>query len=64
MEVQRGTLYGCGMSLIALGDGVIGIPAIVEALEKIGFNNATTLEIAGEDAVKLSVQRLNEWSKT
>jgi inosose dehydratase len=62
MEAQRGTLYGCGMSLNALGDGVIDIPAIVAALKEIGFDGATTLEIAGEEAVKKSVQRLNEWS--
>lgn len=62
MEPQRGTLYGCGMALNALGDGVIDIPAIVTALQDIGFDGATTLEIAGEEAVKLSVQRLNEWS--
>lgn len=62
MEAQRGTLYGCGMATIALGDGVIGIQKIVQALDAIGFAGATTLEIAGPDSVKLSAKRLNEWS--
>ena len=63
MEPQRGKIYGCGMATIALGDGVIDLPAIIQALEKIGFDGATTLEVAGPDNVKLSVERLNEWSK-
>jgi len=61
MEAQRGTVYGCGMGTIALGDGVVGIPAIVSALKDIGFDGATTLEIAGPDAVQSSHERLKEW---
>jgi sugar phosphate isomerase/epimerase len=45
-----------------LGDGVIGIPKIVEALLAIGFAGPTTLEVAGPDSVKLSAKRLQEWS--
>jgi inosose dehydratase len=59
---KRGSLYGCGMSTIALGDGVVGIRKIVDALMEAGFDGPTTLEIAGADAVKLSAQRLWEWS--
>lgn len=59
---KRGTVYGCGMSTIALGDGVIGIGRIVDALMKIGFKGPTTLEVAGKDAVRTSVERLLEWS--
>jgi inosose dehydratase len=59
---RRGTLYGCGMATIALGDGIVGIPAIVAALKEIGFDHATTLEVAGADNVARSVQRLREWS--
>ena len=62
MEEKRGTMYGCGMAVIPLGDGVVGIPAIVKALKKIGFSGATTLEIAGAEAVKVSAQRLKKWS--
>jgi len=61
-EEKRGTLYGCGMAVIALGDGVIDLPPIVKALQDIGFDGATTLEIAGPDNVKRSVKRLKEWS--
>lgn len=60
-QPKRGTLYGCGMATIALGDGVIDLPAIVQALKKVGFDGATTLEIAGPDNVRRSVQRLREW---
>ena len=63
-ESKRGTLYGTGMSLIPLGDGVIGIRAIVDALLEAGFDGPTTLEVAGPDAVKLSAERLREWSGT
>ena len=59
-EAQRGQLYGCGMSVIALGDGVIGIEEIYKALVKSGFNGYSTLEIAGEDAVKKSLNFLRK----
>lgn len=60
---KRGTLYGCGMSLIPLGDGAIGIPDIVKALLDIGFSGESTLEIAGAQNIKISAQRLEKWSK-
>jgi len=59
---KRGTMFGCGMGLIPLGDGVVGIESIVKALMDSGFDGPTTLEIAGEDAVKLSAERLQAWS--
>jgi inosose dehydratase len=49
------------MATIAVGDGVVGIPAVVEALKKAGFDGDTTLEIAGEDAVRTSAARLKDW---
>jgi inosose dehydratase len=58
---QRGSIFGCGMSSIALGDGLVGIPAIVQALSRIGFAGETTLEIAGKDNIKSSRQRLEAW---
>ena len=61
MEAQRGKQFGCGMGVIPLGDGVVGIPAIVKALKKSGFNGSTTLEIFGADNVKTSAQRLTMW---
>ena len=60
-EPKRGTLHGCGMALIPLGDGIVGVRAIVEALKKAGFDGDTTLEVAGAENVKMSVQRLQEW---
>jgi inosose dehydratase len=58
---KRGTMYGCGMATIPLGDGVVGIERIVAELKRIGFDGPTTLEIAGAEAVKLSAQRLRDW---
>ncbi len=60
-EEKRGSVYGCGMSVITLGDGVIDLPPIVKALQDVGFDGATTLEVAGPENVKGSFQRLKEW---
>jgi len=62
MADKRGEMFGCGMAVIPLGDGVVGIEAIVKELNKIGFDGYTTLEIAGADNVKKSVERLQQWS--
>jgi len=59
---KRGKVYGCGMAVIPVGDGVIGIEAIVKALKKMGFNGSTTLEVAGAENVRISTQRLRQWS--
>jgi len=48
---KRGKIFGCGMSSIALGEGVVGIEEIYHELLKIGFDGHSTLEIAGEEAV-------------
>jgi inosose dehydratase len=58
---QRGSLFGCGMATIPLGDGVVGVRSVLEALLESGFDGDTTLEIAGVENVELSVQRLQEW---
>lgn len=63
-QAKRGSLFGCGMATVALGDGVIDLPEIVAALQDAGFDGATTLEIAGPDNVRKSVQRLTGWMKT
>jgi inosose dehydratase len=62
-EPQRGTRFGCGMATIPLGDGVVGIRQIVAELREIRFDGPTTLEIAGVDNVKTSVERLRQWSQ-
>ncbi|NWK57379.1 sugar phosphate isomerase/epimerase [Verrucomicrobiaceae bacterium N1E253] len=59
---QRGAVYGCGMGNIPLGDGIVGIPSIVEELDRIGFDGPTTLEVAGTENILESVQRLQSWS--
>lgn len=61
-EPKRGQQFGCGMGTIALGDGVVGIQPIVEALMKIGFDGPTTLEIVGKENLKISTERLHTWS--
>jgi inosose dehydratase len=55
---QRGKVFGCGMSIIALGDGVIGIEKIYRSLVNSGFDGFSTLEIAGEEAVQKSLEFL------
>jgi inosose dehydratase len=60
-QAKRGTLHGCGMATIALGDGMIDLPAIVKSLQEVGFDGATTLEIAGRDNVRRSLERLKQW---
>ena len=62
MSSKRGTMYGCGMATIPLGDGVVGISEVVDALKAAGFDGPTTLEIAGAEAVKTSFERLQTWS--
>jgi len=62
-ESKRGKMFGCGMGMIPLGDGVVGIEAIVEELNAIGFDGPTTLEIAGAENMKTSAERLRRWSK-
>ena len=58
MEEQRGKIFGCGMSLIPLGTGVVGIEEIYNELVKVGYNGHSTLEIAGQDAVLQSYKYL------
>jgi inosose dehydratase len=58
---RRGTQFGCGMATIALGDGVVDVRAIVHALKAVGFDGATTLEIAGADNIRRSMERLLAW---
>jgi inosose dehydratase len=63
MEKQRSKVFGCGMALIALGDGIIGIEGVVKALKQAHIDVATTLEIAGPEAVKDSAKRLKAWGR-
>ncbi len=63
MEGQRGKQFGCGMATIAVGDGVVGVRKVVDALMEVGFDGPTTLEIAGREAVLTSAERLQAWSR-
>lgn len=57
---KRGTLYGCGFSTIALGDGVIDIKGVCDVLKDCDIESST-LEIMGEpDIYKRSVDYLRE----
>lgn len=49
-EPKRGTLYGCGFSTIALGDGVIDIKGICNVLKDAPIESCT-LEIMGEEDI-------------
>jgi inosose dehydratase len=60
-EPKRGKVFGAGMAVIPLGDGAVGIRRVLDALKEIGYDGATTLEVAGPENVKLSVKRLREW---
>ena len=60
---RRGTLFGCGMGTIPLGDGQVPVREVCAALLKIGFAGPTTLEVAGSEAVQESAQRLRNWSR-
>ena len=60
MVEKRGKMFGTGMSIIALGDGVIDIKAVYNALVKAGFNGYSTLEIAGEEAILKSYEFLKK----
>ncbi|NLY02444.1 MAG: sugar phosphate isomerase/epimerase [Rhodopirellula sp.] len=52
---KRGSIYGCGFSKIALGDGVIDIAGVCAVLKDAGIR-ASTLEIVGsEEILKKSV---------
>lgn len=63
-EAQRGEIFGCGMSTIALGEGVIDIAGIHAALVEAGFDGDTTLEIAGDEAVLASAAYLEDLGDT
>ena len=59
-EPKRGTLYGCGFSTIALGDGVIDVKGVCDVLKDCDIASST-LEIVGdEDILKRSVSYLHE----
>jgi sugar phosphate isomerase/epimerase len=57
-EAKRGTIYGCGMSTIPVGSGVIDIDGAFKALVDAGFDGYSTLEVGGDEAVLASADYL------
>jgi inosose dehydratase len=51
MLAKRGLMHGTGMAVVPLGSGCVDIVGTFRALESIGFDGYTTLEIAGDDAI-------------
>ncbi len=58
MEAFRGKIFGCGMAVIPLGTGVVPVEEVFNELVKMGFEGYSTFEIAGEEAVKKSLEFL------
>lgn len=56
-EEKRGTMYGCGFSPIALGEGAIDIAGVYEVL-KDSPAEYTTLEVGGDENVLKSYEYL------
>jgi inosose dehydratase len=54
-EEKRGTMYGCGFSPIALGDGVIDLATVYEIVKDVEY---FTLETGGDDNVLKSYSYL------
>lgn len=48
-EEKRGTMWGCGMGPIALGDGVVDIAGVFEALKDAPHVKYSTLEVGGDE---------------
>jgi inosose dehydratase len=59
-EPKRGTMYGCGFSTIALGDGVVDIKGVCEVLKDTNIDSCTLEIIGSEDILKKSVEYLKE----
>ncbi len=57
-EPKRGTMFGCGFSTIALGDGVIDIKGVCEVLKDANIESSTLEIIGSEDILKKSVEYL------
>ncbi len=57
-EEQRGKMWGCGMGLVPLGQGVIDIAGVFEVLKDAPNLEYTTLEVAGDDNLLQSYEYL------
>ena len=59
-EPKRETIFGCGFSTIALGDGVIDIKGVCEVLKDTDIESSTLEIIGSEDILKKSVEYLKQ----
>ena len=59
-EQKRGTVFGCGFSTIAIGDGVIDIKGVCDILKDADIDSSTLEIIGSEDILKKSVKYLKE----
>lgn len=50
-EEERGSRFGCGMSTIVAGTGLVDIKGVFDALRSVGYDGHSTLEVAGDEAV-------------
>ncbi len=57
---KRGTMFGCGFSTIALGDGVIDIAGVCEVLKDVDIASSTLEIIGSEEILAKSVKYLQE----
>jgi len=57
-EARRGTMWGAGMGLVALGDGVIDLAGVYDVVKDAPHVEYSTLEVAGDDNLKRSYQYL------
>ena len=57
-EPKRGTMYGCGFSTIALGDGVIDIQGVCEVIKGQDVASSTLEIIGSEEILGKSVKYL------
>jgi inosose dehydratase len=57
---KRGTLFGCGFSTIALGDGVIDIKGVCDVLKDADIASSTLEIIGSEDILKKSKSYLQK----
>lgn len=55
---KRGSIYGCGFSTIALGDGVIDVAGVCEVLKDAGVAGSTLEIVGSEDILKKSAAYL------
>ena len=59
-QAKRGTMFGCGFSTIAIGDGVIDIKGVCQVLKDSNIESSTLEIIGSEDILKKSVEYLRQ----